>query len=88
LTTVAKRTWKSVLADNLLGRSAELGFYFLFALFPTLFSASSLLGLAARSASTIYVDLLRYLALVIPLLPLAPSSRPLTRPPSLRLPEN
>ena len=66
LATVAKRTWKSFRADNLLGRAAELGFYFLFALFPTLFSASSLLGLAARSASTIYVDLLRYLALVIP----------------------
>ncbi len=66
LATVAKRTWKCVFADNLLGRAAELGFYFLFALFPTLFSASSLLGLAARSASTIYVDLLRYLALVIP----------------------
>jgi membrane protein len=66
LATVAKRTWKSFLADNLLGRAAELGFYFLFALFPTLFSASSLLGLAARSASTIYADLLRYLALVIP----------------------
>ncbi len=66
LGTVAKRTWKSFLTDNLLGRAAELGFYFLFALFPTLFSASSLLGLAARSASTIYVDLLRYLALVIP----------------------
>jgi membrane protein len=64
--TVAKRTWKSFLADNLLGRAAELGFYFLFALFPTLFSASALLGLAARSASAIYVDLLRYLALVIP----------------------
>ena len=64
--TVVKRTWKSLLADNILGRAAELGFYFLFALFPTLFSASSLLGLAARSASTIYVDLLRYLALVIP----------------------
>jgi membrane protein len=64
--TVAKRTWRSARADNILGRAAELGFYFLFALFPTLFSASSLLGLAARSASTIYVDLLRYLAIVIP----------------------
>src|SRR5216683_1532633 len=63
---VAKRTWKSLLADNLLGRAAELGFYFLFALFPTLFSASSILGLAARSASTIYYKLLHYLALVIP----------------------
>ena len=63
---VAKRTWKSILADNLLGRSAELGFYFLFALFPTLFSASSILGLAARSASSIYMSLLEYMALVVP----------------------
>src|ERR1700727_905873 len=63
---IAKRTWRSFIDDNLLGHAAELGFYFLFALFPTLFSASALLGLAARSASTIYVDLLRYLALVIP----------------------
>lgn len=63
---VAKRTWRALLADNILGRAAELGFYFLFALFPTLFSASSILGLAARSASTIYAKLLAYLALVVP----------------------
>lgn len=63
---VASRTWKWFLADNLLGRAAELGFYFLFALFPTLFCASSLLGLAARSASSIYDKLLHYLAVVIP----------------------
>jgi membrane protein len=63
---VAARTWKWFLADNLLGRAAELGFYFLFALFPTLFCASSLLGLAARSASSIYDKLLHYLAVVIP----------------------
>ncbi|MEO6911163.1 MAG: YihY/virulence factor BrkB family protein, partial [Edaphobacter sp.] len=63
---VAIRTWKSFFADNLLGRAAELGFYFLFALFPTLFCATSLLGLAARSASTIYDKLLHYLAIVIP----------------------
>jgi membrane protein len=63
---VAQRTWKSFLADNLFGHAAELGFYFLFALFPTLFSASSILGLAARSASLIYDKLLHYLALVIP----------------------
>ena len=65
-TTVALRTWKSFLADNLLGRSAELGFYFLFALFPTLVSAVSILGLAARSAADIYVKLLQYLVLVVP----------------------
>lgn len=64
--TIAKRTWRALIADNLLGRAAELGFYFLFALFPTLFCASSLLGLAARSASSIYYKLLEYLALVVP----------------------
>lgn len=63
---IAACTWKYFLADNLLGRAAELGFYFLFALFPTLFCASSLLGLAARSASSIYDKLLHYLAIVIP----------------------
>ena len=47
---IAKNTWNAILDDNLLGRSAELGFYFLFALFPTLFTACSVLGLAARSA--------------------------------------
>ena len=52
--------------DRIFGRSAELGFYFLFALFPTLFSASAILGLAAQSAQHIYDRLLDYLALVIP----------------------
>ena len=63
---VAIRTWKSILTDRLFGRAAELGFYFLFALFPTLFCASSILGLAARSADQFYDQLLNYLALVIP----------------------
>lgn len=66
LGVVAKRIGKSFLDDNLLSRAAELGYYFLFALFPTLVSASSLLGLAARHASDIYVKLLNYLALVVP----------------------
>ena len=63
---IAQRTFKSFTEDNLLSRAAELGYYFLFALFPTLVSASSILGLAARQATTIYVALLNYLALVIP----------------------
>ena len=63
---IAQRTWKSVVADRLFGHAAELGFYFLFALFPTLLSASSILGMAARSANQIYTKLLNYLALVIP----------------------
>lgn len=63
---VARRTAKSVVEDRIFGHAAELGFYFLFALFPTLFSATSILGLIARSASRIYTRLLDYLALVIP----------------------
>ncbi|WP_433966679.1 hypothetical protein [Tunturiibacter gelidiferens] len=63
---VAKHTWRSFLDDNLVGRAAELGFYFIFALFPSLFTATSLLGLAARSASHIYYSLLSYLSIVIP----------------------
>ena len=55
-----------MLLDRIFGRAAELGFYFLFALFPTLFSASSILGLAAQSAHQFYGRLLDYLALVIP----------------------
>jgi len=64
--TVARRTLKSFNDDNLLSRAAELGYYFLFALFPTLISASAIFGLFARSASDIYVKLLNYLALVVP----------------------
>jgi membrane protein len=63
---IAKNTWNSMFADNLLGRSAELGFYFIFALFPTLVTACSVLGLAARSAVHFYESLLQYLSLVVP----------------------
>lgn len=63
---LAARTWRSIIADRLFGHAAELGFYFLFALFPTLFCAGSMLGLAAQSAHQIYSRLLDYLALVIP----------------------
>jgi membrane protein len=66
LRVIAKHSWRSLLDDNLAGRAAELGFYFIFALFPSLFTATSLLGLAARSASQIYYSLLSYLAIVIP----------------------
>jgi membrane protein len=63
---VAIRTWKALFADNIFGVAAQLGFYFFFSLFPTLFSASFILGLGARSANGIYDKLLQYLALVLP----------------------
>jgi membrane protein len=67
LRIVANRTWKALFADNIFGIAAELGFYFFFSLFPTLFSASFILGLAARSADRIYEKLLQYLSLVAPI---------------------
>ncbi len=63
---LAHRIWKSILADRLFAHAAELGFYFLFALFPTLFGAASVLGLMARSAHQISDNLLKNLGLVIP----------------------
>lgn len=63
---VAKRVWKGLFEDRVFGWAAELGFYFLFALFPTLICASSILGLVARSAHQFYGELLGHLALVIP----------------------
>ena len=64
--TVMKRTFAAFNEDNLLSRAAELGYYFLFALFPTLLSASAIFGLFARSASDLYLKLLNYLSLVVP----------------------
>jgi len=66
LRVVTKRTWKALICDRVFGQAAELGFYFLFALFPTLLCAGSILGLAARSAYQFYDKLLDYLAVVIP----------------------
>ena len=66
LRVIVKHTWRAMLDDNLVGRAAELGFYFIFALFPSLFMATSILGLAARSASRIYYSLLGYLSIVLP----------------------
>ena len=66
LRVVAKRTWNALFEDRVFGHAAELGFYFLFALFPTLLCAGSIVGLAARSAYQFYDKLLDYLALVIP----------------------
>ncbi len=62
---VVKRTVHSFNEDNLLSRAAELGYYFLFALFPTLVTASAILGLVVRNGD-LYLKLLNYLALVVP----------------------
>ncbi len=63
---VLKRSASAFIDDNLVSRAAELGYYFLFALFPTLVSASSILGLLAKRATTFYAAMLDYLSIVIP----------------------
>jgi membrane protein len=63
---LARRTWNSLIQDRVFGHAAELGFYFLFSLFPTLFCAGAVIGLAARSAHDVYLHILRNLSLVIP----------------------
>ena len=62
---VVKRTFNAFNDDNLLSRAAELGYYFLFALFPTLLSVSAVFGLVLRSGD-VYIKLLDYLRLVVP----------------------
>ncbi|MBS1814768.1 MAG: YihY/virulence factor BrkB family protein [Acidobacteria bacterium] len=66
LKVVAKRVWNSTNEDNLFGRASQLAYYFFFALFPMLIAASSVLGLAAKSATQIYVALLNRIATLIP----------------------
>ncbi len=63
---VLKRTFTAFNDDNLVSRAAELGYYFLFALFPTLVCASAIVGLAARHAADLYMKLLNYLSLIVP----------------------
>jgi membrane protein len=63
---IARRTWQSTWNDNIFGSAAQLGYWFLFALFPTLVSASAIIGLAARHASENYDRLLHYMALAVP----------------------
>jgi membrane protein len=63
---IAKRTVKATLNDRLPSIAAELGFWFAFAMFPALLCATTILGLAARSAAQLYDHLLAYLALVVP----------------------
>jgi membrane protein len=66
LRDIGVRTWQALLQDHIFGHAAELGFYFLFAIFPTLFCAGSILGFALRSAHQFPAKLIQALVLVIP----------------------
>jgi membrane protein len=66
LREIAVETWRAMGQDHIFGHAAELGYYFLFSLFPTLFCAGSILGFVLRSTHQFPARLLQVLMLVIP----------------------
>src|SRR5215207_10776077 len=65
-TELGKRVYAEVMADDVLGRSAQLSYYFLLALFPALLFLTSLLGYLAGEDSQLRQGLFNYLAAVLP----------------------
>ena len=65
-TELAKRVYAEVLDDDVLGRSAQLSYYFLLALFPALLFLTSLLGYLAGENGQLRQGLFDYLAAVLP----------------------
>lgn len=63
---LAKRVWKEIQDDEILGRAAELSYYFLLALFPFLIFLTSVIGLILGSGTGTRQMLFEYLARVMP----------------------
>src|SRR5215213_9071472 len=63
---LGKRVYAEVLDDDVLGRSAQLSYYFLLALFPALLFLTSLLGYMAGEDSQLRQGLFNSLAAVLP----------------------
>jgi membrane protein len=63
---LGKRVYAEVMDDDVLGRAAQLSYYFLLALFPALLFLTSLLGYLAGEDSQLRQGLFNYLAAVLP----------------------
>lgn len=63
---ILKRTWKEANEDDVLGRSAQLAYYFFLALFPLLICVIAVLGIFAGNGAHVQDALLNFLASVIP----------------------
>ena len=63
---LGKRVWSETNDDDVLGRSAQLAYYFLLALFPALIFLTAGLGLILESGSGLRVSLFNYLSQVMP----------------------
>ncbi|HEY3571430.1 MAG TPA: YihY/virulence factor BrkB family protein [Thermoanaerobaculia bacterium] len=60
------RLWRQIYEDELLGRCAELAYFFLFSVFPLLLFLTTLLGYLAEAHPAIRWDIFRYLARISP----------------------
>ena len=65
-TEIFKRTWKEGSEDDVLGRSAQLAYYFFLALFPLLISVVTVLGVLAGKGAHVQDALLNFLSTVLP----------------------
>ncbi|MDQ1524593.1 MAG: rane protein [Pyrinomonadaceae bacterium] len=63
---LAKRVWSEVNEDDIFGRSAQLSYYFLLALFPLLLFITAVLGQFADAGSELRENMLSLLGSVVP----------------------
>src|ERR1700730_4958255 len=63
---VFKQTWKEAQEDDVLGRSAQLSYYFFLALFPLLICVIAMLGVFSGHAEDIRQSVLNFLAAILP----------------------
>ena len=63
---LVKRVWAEIQEDDVLGRAAQLSYYFLLALFPLLIFLTSLFGIVLGKESELRQNLFSYLAEVMP----------------------
>ena len=66
LLQLTRGVWANAMEDDIVGRAAELAYYFLFALFPGLIFLSAMFGLFASIKTQSNVELMLYLGRVIP----------------------
>lgn len=63
---LARNTWHEILADNLLGRAAQLAYFFLFAIFPLVIFLTALLGIFTGPDSRLVHHLISYMTRAMP----------------------
>lgn len=63
---LAKRVWTEIDRDDVLGRAAQLSFYFLLSMFPFLIFLSALSGIVFAGQSRLYAEMMGYLSEVMP----------------------